>query len=217
MAVSTYAELQSAWDNWAETSDTTERKKEGIAFAEARLNRKIPAVEVDAALTGTESSRDISVSALSIERPITLFLTNDDGGEVPLVKKSLGTMPFDDDNAEPAEWVYDVDDAKIVLNCPCDEAYTFRLVYRERFALSDSATTNWLLTNHPDVYFAAMMMWGAGYREDTQMGAIWKGILDEAIPEIRRSIAQGKAGVLTHDPALVSRWPYRGVNLEGNV
>lgn len=213
---STYSELQSSALSFMDRSDTAEVKG-WIALAEARLNRKLSAVEVDATLTGTASSRVISVSALSVERPLALMFVNDDGDEVPLVQKSLATILFNDDAGEPSEWAWDEDDAQIVFDRPLDAASSFRLVYRERFALSDSATSNWLLTNHPDVYLAATLLWGAGYREETNTAASWKVLLDEGLFEIRREIAKRKGSQLTFDPALSGMWPFRGVNLTGSV
>jgi hypothetical protein len=213
----TYSGLQSAALNFIERPAETNEVKGWIDLAEARLNRKIAAVEVDTTLTGTSSSRNISVSSLSISRPVALKFVNDDGDESDLVMRSLASLSFLDDNGEPSEWAYDSDDNQLVLNRPLDAADTFRFIYREKFALSDSATTNWLLTNHPDLYLAATLIWGAAYREEIQNAVAWKAILDEGIEEVRREITSGKAGQLAHDPALLGKWPFRGVNLEGEI
>lgn len=215
--VSNYSGLKTTALNFIERTAETSEVAGWITIAEARLNRKIPAVEIDVTLTGTADSRELSTSALSIERPIALKYVDDDGDEVDLVKTSLANISFDDDSGEPSQWAYDQDDSKIVLDRPCDAADSFRLIYREKFALSDSVTTNWLLTNHPDVYLAATLIWGNAYHEAVSNAAAWKQILDEDIPEIRRQLASGKAGTLTHDPGLLQTGRRVLVNLTDDL
>lgn len=212
-----YDGLQAAILSFIERPGDTDTVKGWIALAEARLNRKLSAVEVDTPLTGTAGSRDLSVSSLSIARPIALKRVHENGDERDMVLVPLGTISLIDDSGKPTQWAYDVDDQKLVLNRPCDQAYSFRFIYREKFALSDSATTNWLLTNHPDVYLAASLLWGAAYREEIQNAVGWKAILDEGLGEIRREIAAGKVGTLGVDHALLGKWPVRGVNLTGEI
>lgn len=201
MTISTYSELQTAVNTWAVRSDSVTQVKEFIALGEARLNRLLGVVETDATLTGTASSRVISVSSLNMERPISLFIVvADDEYRVQL--QADGTFPYVNDPGQPETAAFD--GTNINFNRPLDQAYSFRLRYRGRFALSDASPTNWLLTNNPDLYLAATMMWGAGYREDMQMGMVWKTLLDEGIPEVRHQLTQSKRGSLRVDPAIVA-------------
>jgi hypothetical protein len=93
-------------------------------------------------------------------------------------------------------------DAAIDFDCPLDQAYSFRFRFRQRYALSDSATTNWLLTNHPDVYLNAVLLWGGVYTSDGERAVAQKVLLDEAIEEVRNVIAEQSRAVLTVDPGL---------------
>lgn len=205
MALSTYSELQTSCLDWMERSGATNyvaAAPDWITLAEAKLNRKLGAVETDATLTGTIGSRSIDISSLSIVQPISLFGTEpSDGDEWEVLEKPPGSFRFVDDNGRPRYW--SKDGTNLEFERPCDQAYSFRFRYRQRFALSDAAPTNWLLTNHPDVYFTASMMWGAGYSEDWQNGAAWKAVLEQAIPEVRHEIAENnRRGMLSVDPAL---------------
>lgn len=207
MAIATYSDLKTKVASWGRRSGNATFVSEVpdiITFAESRLNRELPAVETDQALTGTADSRRIDISAYAVVEPIALFLaeTNMDEREVSL--RADGTFPYLTSAGRPR--LAAIDGTNIDFDCPLDQAYPFRFRYRQRFALSDAAPTNWLLTNHPDIYLAAALMWGAGYREDWQNGAAFKAILDEGIPSVRNIIAQKKRGVLTVDPALSSRY-----------
>jgi hypothetical protein len=202
MALSTYAELKASVASWLERSDMTTVIVDCVTLAEARLNRELGAVEVDGALTGVVDSRELDISALSIVEPIELWVADpgsEDEREVQM--QSPSTMAYDDTSGPPQQWVMATSSA-LKLDRPCDQAYAFRFHYRQRFALSDSATTNWLLTNHPDIYLAACLMWGAGYQEAFPNGSVWKSILDEQVPAVAHTLAKQRKGTLRVDPGL---------------
>lgn len=208
MALSNYTELQAAALDWMERAGQTGQTADWVKLAEAKLNRKLGAVETDTTLTGTSGSRSISISAVSMVEPIALMLARVGYDEREVQQQANGTFAYQDTTGEPRIWC--IDGENIEFDRVLDQAYPFRLVYRQRFALAASST-NWLLTNHPDVYLAATLMWGAGYNSDWQNGSVFKGMLEEAIPEIRHTIAQNKRGTLRVDPAITmvnTRWRY---------
>lgn len=196
----TYSELQSEALAWMRRAGQSAKAPLWIQLAEAKLNRKIDYMEVESTLDCEVSSREVDISALSVKEPVALFLTENNGNELELTPKAKGTFPFADTDAKPRYWSTDDDD--IIFDCPADETYSLRFVYRQTLALSDAAPTNWLLTDHPDVYLAATLMWGAGYNEAWEHGTVWKSLLDEAIPEIKSQITARKRAVLTVDPTL---------------
>lgn len=173
-----------------------------ITLAEARLNRELGAVETDTTLTGVLDSRRIDISSLSIVQPIALFLAETGRDEVRVNPAADGTFAYLSTSGRPAKWA--IDGTNIDFDRPLDSAYPFRFRYRQRFALATSSP-NWLLTNHPDVYLAASIVWGSAYNKNLSEAAAWKQLLDEAIPSIKSTIAQSKRATLTVDPALVSR------------
>lgn len=199
MALSNYTELQASALDWMTRAGQTGQVVDWIALAEARLNRQLGAVETDATITGVSGSRRIDISSLALVQPIALYLAEVGSDEVFITPKADGTFPYLEDTGRPRVWA--LDGTNIDFDRVLDAAYPFRLRYRQRFSLATSPT-NWLLTNHPDVYLAATLMWGAGYNEDWANGSIWKGILEQAIPEIKHSIGQSKRSVSTVDRAL---------------
>ena len=202
MALANYTDLQATALDWMERAGSTRDVAacpDWIALGESRLNRELGAVETDATITGTIDSRSIDISSLSMVQPIALYLAETGNDEVFITPKADGTFPYLVDSGRPSLWA--VDGTNIDFDCPLSDAYPFRLRYRQKFNLATSPT-NWLLTNHPDVYLAATLMWGAGYSESWSNGSAWKTILEEAIPSIKNTIAQSKRAVATVDPAL---------------
>jgi hypothetical protein len=201
MAISTYAELQTAITDWMARTDISGNAVDFITLAEARLNRLVPAVETDVTLTGTEDSRVISVSANSVVSPKALFIVDPSSGdEEELTQKADGTFPYDATSGKPRFWA--MDGTNINFDCPLDQAYTFRFRIRQRYALSDSSTTNWLLTNHPDVYLNAVLFWSGVFIKDGEQGGAYKQLLDEGIAEVQQIIAEQNRALLTVDNAL---------------
>lgn len=201
MAISNYSELQQAVSDWMARADLSGNAADFISLGEARLNRMLNPAETDATIPGTASSREIDVSSLAPVRPIALFLKGS-SGEMELVQRAPGSFAFIEEAGCPRFWSLDGD--KIVLDCLLSTAEQFRFRYQERFALSNTNPTNWLLTNHPDVYLAASLVWGGAFIKDGAYAASFKTLLDETIPEIRSQISQSRRGVLTVDPALMA-------------
>jgi len=210
MAIGTYSELQTAVSDWMARSDLSGNAADFITLAEARLNREIPAVQTDVTLTGTLGSRRIDVSANSVTSAIALFLVDTDGDETELTRKMDGTFPYLDTSGEPTYWA--MDGTNIDFDCPLDSAYTFRFRIRQRYALSALVPTNWLLTNHPDIYLAAALVWGGAFTKDFPYASAFVSSLESGIPSVNNIIMEQNRGLLTVDPALRSVGGYTFAN-----
>lgn len=207
MAISTYAELQTAIADWLARSDLSGDAVDFITLAEAHLNREIPAVETDVTLTGTLDSRRIDISANSVVSALALFLVDSSSGdEIEITRKADGTFPYLDTSGEPQFWA--IDGTNIDFDRPLDAAYTFRFRIRQKYTLSASATTNWLLTNHPDVYLAASLLWGGVFKRGSFEMETYSALLKGAIPSIRTIIAEQNRALLTVDTALLTPAAY---------
>jgi len=173
-----------------------------IQKAGARLNRKLRlrVMTGDAELTGTSGSRTIALPDDYVE-PFGLSLTTF-GAPRPLRPSIAGKMALTDAQGTPGAW--SIDGGGITLNCLCDQAHTFLFNYRKSFVLSEAAPTNWLLDNHPDIYLAAVCVWGGVFMRDQEEAVKHKAILEEGLEELAwlesRGIALAPLGV---DAALV--------------
>lgn len=199
MAISTYSELQTAITAFMIRNDLSAEAADWIALAEAELNREIPAVETDAALVAVVGSRDVSIASLSIVSPIALFL-KDNGNEREVAPLADGNFAYSDTSGPPNVWA--MDGTNINFDCPADQAYVLRLRYQQKFALSDASPTNWLLTNAPDVYLSASIVWGCLYTDNFDAGGSWKQMLGQGMAQVKNQLRRGRKSVLRVDPAL---------------
>jgi hypothetical protein len=201
--------LKSAVTTWLSRGDIATQAADCISLAEAALNRELGAIETDVTLTGVQDSRVIDMSAQNCVEPIALFVAEAGLDEVALTPMVDGTFPYRAASNYPRVWV--IDGTNINFDCPLLTAYPFRFRLRQRFALSDAASTNWLLTNHPDLYLAASIVWGGVFIQDDPTMARWASILNSALPSVRNIIAQSKRATLVVDAALQRR-PRFGTN-----
>jgi hypothetical protein len=76
-----------------------------------------------------------------------------------------------------------------------DGSYTGELMYYARIAgLSDSNTSNWLLTANPDIYLYATLVQSAPYLKEDERIGVWSSILDRLMAEYEVAEQRAKTG-----------------------
>jgi hypothetical protein len=198
MAIATYSDLKTAISDWMARSDVSGSAADFITLAEARLNRLLEPVGTTATLTGVIGSKTLDISSLSIIEPQNLYYTQGIT-EFYLTPRALGTFSTTTIEGPPTMWAIEGD--TITMERPLIEAYSFRFVYLGRFALSDAAPTNDFLTENPDLYLAASIVWGSTYVKDGAV-TLWKSMLDEFTAEVAHQNSRKKRSQLTVDPGL---------------
>ena len=194
MAIANYSDLQGQITDFLARSDLSGSATDFITLGEARINRLIEDLEQDVTLNAVADSNSIDISILDIIEPVALW-RNDGVSETPIELKALGTFPLGTVAGDP--YAAAIDGDTLEFDKPLQSGMTFRFVYRGRVQLSDSNTTNDILTNHPDVYLAASLFWGGLRTRNSDLAAAYKGLWDQFSKETRHTIAQQKRSTLT--------------------
>ena len=93
-----------------------------------------------------------------------------------------------DGNVNGRPYYYAMTGAQFELYPIPDGTYASELLYFAKIpALSDSATTNWLLTNAPDAYLYGALIHSAPYLKDDARIQIWAGLYQSAIDNLNDS------------------------------
>lgn len=192
-----YADLKADIIKHIKRPNLTSEAGNFVARGEDVLNRKLPEIEATATLACTIGSRTVDLSSLAIKRPNALFLKD---GTQEIELDVIANMARTDDAGRPRG--YEISREVITFERPCDAAYSLRLVYIQRFALSDAVTTNWLLENHYDAYLAASLVAAYARQEDLSNAGAWQQQLGSLIRDIKIEIASFKRADLRVDPAL---------------
>jgi len=194
MAITTYSELQSTIGDWLNRDDLSSVIPTFISLAETELNRQIRAPEMvtRSSVTIDEEYEDRPADWLETIRyqvttnPITVmdFVTPEEAiiqktkfsaSGVPIFFSTVGTQ---------------------FQHVPApDSSYTGELLYYAKIpALSDSNTTNWLLTANPDIYLYASLVQSAPYLKEDERVSVWAAIYDRLSEDFRVSNERAKTG-----------------------
>ena len=188
MAITTYAELQTATANWLDRTDLTARIPEFIELAEANFNRVIRQPDMIAkndsfSIAGRYTT--LPTDTLEIVRivvdltPVVVleYLTPEEISQRRIVMTSTGKPYYFTTIGGSTNQLE-------VLPSP-DSTYTSSIVYYTRIAaLTDSATTNWLLDSHPDIYLFGTLVEAEPYLKNDERMPILTSKLDKALNDL---------------------------------
>lgn len=188
MSISTYDELQAAITDWVKRSDQTAAIPNIIQLAEAEFNRELRATEMETRATATADgeylvlpSDCLDVRSLHVEGSPDRVLKYYSPQELSYITSEnySGTIPF----------CYTVVDGqfKFYPAPTADATLDLEIIYIQKIpALSDSNTTNWLLTRHPDLYLSCCLSKAEKYIHNDQRVAMWTTEYKEIIAWINR-------------------------------
>lgn len=178
MAISTYADLKTAVQNWLVRSNLTDRIPEFIALAETRIHygsMEEPFKSEPLRIRAMENRVYSTINAQRIELPTGFlqarrFYLNSD----PIRKLDMvSTDQFWDtwvssESGTPKQFC--IEGEEIVFGPTPDSSYTGELLYYKAFtSLSAASDTNWLLTNASGAYlYGALIEAHSFTRNDAQ-------------------------------------------------
>jgi hypothetical protein len=184
VSIGTYAQLRTAIADWLNRDDLAAVVPSFIALAEADINRALRDYRMEKRSTAT---LDAQYSALPGDwmETIRLSLTGSTSRIELASDGALAEMRAmrGDIVGKPTHYAHTA--GGLELFPTPDQTYTAELVYFSRVpALSDTNTTNWLLTASPDVYLYGSLVQSAPYLKDDARAAVWAGLYQNAITNL---------------------------------
>jgi hypothetical protein len=188
MSISTYAELQTAIASWLNRSDLTTIIPDFIRIAEEQLSLDLHAREMEAQTT-LATVGDVATVALPSDMHEIRRFRVDVSYSAPL--KYLTPDQISADYASDAvgqPTVYTVIGSNAQLAPVPDGIYSLELTYKQQLpSLSDSNTTNWLLTKWPSAYLYASLQAAEPFLLNDARIAVWQGLYQQQIERINGS------------------------------
>ena len=187
MAIGTFAQLKTAAANWLDRSDLTDRIPEFIALAEARFNRELRTRDmetVSTAISTVAGTREYSLPTGYVQMK-EFHLSTDPLTPLAYITPEMMTRLWAGSaTAKPQVFTIIADNVR--LGPAPDAVYTTSMLYYKTFtALSDSATTNEMLTNNPDVYLYGTLLEAEPFIMNDQRIQVWLGAFDRAVASIQ--------------------------------
>ena len=188
MAISTYAELVTAIVNWSDRTDLAARIPEFIALAEAKFNRKLRLYRMEAITTGTLSAATDTISFPADMAALSKVQINSSATYIleQMSKELLIRKYPSSGTGIPSAFA--INGNQIEIKPIADGDYTYELTYFQKItALSDTNTTNWLLSLYPDAYLYGALLELSPYLKDTDETTTWATLYRYVIDEITTS------------------------------
>lgn len=188
MAITTFSELKTSMADFLNRDDLTSVIPTFISLAEAQINRDIRHYEMENRATADLSGQYLDRPSDWVET-IRIHITS--GGTNNLQLLSAASMADKRQGAENAtgepRYYRHAERGFEVYPTP-DGTYEVELLYYQKItALSDENTTNWLLTDHPDVYLYGSLLHSAPYLAEDQRVGVWAQLYSAAVQRVNQS------------------------------
>tara|TARA_B100001287_G_scaffold273956_1_gene278373 strand:+ start:517 stop:1146 length:630 start_codon:yes stop_codon:yes gene_type:complete len=193
MAITNYSQLKTSIADFLARDDLTTQIPDFISLAESRMSREMNARSQEKRATATLTSGDAFVSLPTDLRSVRLVKLNTSPKEVLEYYTPAKLDELYASNAQGKPRAYTIIGSEIKFAPEPDSAYTAEIVYMEGVPdLSDSNTTNIILTRHPDAYLYGALAAASVYLMDDQKTTVYEQLFTRAIDEVKREEERSK-------------------------
>ena len=207
MAISTYSELKTAVANWLDRSDLTDIIPDFIVLAETRHKRDFKIRRMETRVTAnTISETEYYTLPDDYIAMRNIKLNSDPKTALEyLTPEIMDRLNAGSSTGKPK--AYSIKGNNIQLRPLPDGVYEIEISYYKTFAaLSDSNTTNDMLTHHPDAYLYGALVEAEPYLQNDKRLQLWAGLYnstkDSIIESNERDRHSGTAPVTRIDYGL---------------
>jgi hypothetical protein len=185
MAISNYSELKSAIADWLDRTDLTDSIPDFITLAEARHKRDFKLRRMETRVTAnTIADTEYYTLPDQYVAMRNIQLNTDPKTSLEyLTPEQMDRIYAGSMKGKPR--AYSIIGNDIQLRPIPDSAYEIEILYFKHFtALSDSAPTNEMLTNHPDIYLYGSLVEAEPYLQNDKRIQTWSSFYDRAKKDI---------------------------------
>jgi hypothetical protein len=195
MTITNFGTLKTAIADFLNRDDLTSAIPTFVRLAESRMDRDLRHWRMEKRST---APLDTQYSALPADflQPIRFQILDGSTSELkPISMATMLQMRQDRNDEAGRPEYYALTAGGLELFPTPDGEYSASLVYYERVAaLSDSNTTNWLLTEAPDVYLYGSLVHTAPYLKDDARIQIWEALFAQGVDKLKESSDNAKYG-----------------------
>ena len=181
MAITTFSELKTAVANWLDRSDLDDRIPEFIALAEARHRRDFKIRRMETRVTAnTIADTEYYTLPDNFTAMRNIQLNTDPKTPLEyLTPEQMDRVRWGSTTGKPK--AYSIIGNTFQLRPIPDSVYEIEMLYYKYFTgLSDSNTTNDMLTYHPDAYLYAVLLEAEPYLQNDKRVQLWVGAYELA-------------------------------------
>ena len=195
MALTNYTQLKSSIADFLNRDDLTAVIPTFIALAESQINRDLRHWQMEKRSSGQQSPGDAYMQ-LPADWVETIRFHITDSGTKTLDLASMATMAdlrtSNEDEAGTPKYYSHVDGQIELYPTPSGTTNVELLYYGKIDALSDSNTTNWLLTEAPDVYLYGALVHSAPYLAEDERVGVWAQMYSASLAQLNKASEDAK-------------------------
>lgn len=188
MTIANYSDLQTAVADWLNRNDLTARVTDFIRFGEDQLSIDLKARQMEAQVTLTTTA-GVATVALPTDMHELRRLRVDVPYSQPLSYRTPDEISADySSDAVGQPIVYTVIGFNAELAPVPDAAYSLKLTYQQQVpALTDTNTSNWLLTDFPSAYLYASLLAAEPFLKNDERIPVWQAMYEKIVSSINGS------------------------------
>lgn len=185
MALANYADLQASIANWVHRTDLTAVIPDFVAMAESRISRDL------------RLRRQITTGTLQCVAGVQTVNIPDDWLEFENLSveanpsRQLVYVPVEHidakynsaDSGVPA--VFTIEGSQILLGPKPDSNYVLDNIYYARFPSLITNSTNWLMTNHPNVYLFSALIEAFMFVQNAEQASVFTQRYMQSIQDLQ--------------------------------
>lgn len=195
MAITDYTSLKQAVANWVNDdaiSVGSERVVEFISIAEADFNRRLRIRPMEDSTTVATSGRTTALPGNSVQLR-NIRLNTASGGTVDYLPPDQFWAQYGgNDTGEPV--AHTIEGENIVWGPASSGTSVIVTFYKRVPALTGSANTNWMLTNHPDLYLYGSLVAAEPFIFEDKRLPMWKSMYDQALKQVEEADEKDRHG-----------------------
>jgi hypothetical protein len=184
MAISTYAELQTAVSNWLDRSDLGSRVPEFIALAEDTINKRLRIRAMEQRVTATLSAEYASLPTGFLEMRNFQLNTSPKQTLRFVTPEYIDTFWTGSTTGRPV--VYTFVGGEIQLAPVPNGSYTGEMDFYEKWDIATD-TTNWLLTNAPSVYLYGSLLQAEPFLRNDKRISVWEQRFEKSLMDVENA------------------------------
>ena len=192
MSITTYTELKSSIADFLNRDDLTAVIPSFISLAEAQMNRDLRHWRMEERATLTVSSQYTALPAdwlqtisLSLDNQRLEYVSRDN-----MLERAEQTSVY---TGTPDSYTLTGGELEVYPRPAVSVDAT--LIYVQKIpALSDSTTTNWVLTYFPEIYLYGSLLHSAPYLQDDARMQVWVSLYASSVTQALADGSRSKAG-----------------------
>lgn len=181
MAITTFAELQTACSNWLSRSDLTSRIPEFVALAEDTINKRLRIRAMENRATATLNAEYASLPTGFLEMRNFQLNTTPKQTLRLVTPEHIDTFWAGSTTGQPK--VYTFIGGEIQLAPSPDGSYTGEMDYYKKWDIATDLT-NWLLTNAPSAYLYGSLLQAEPFLKNDKRIPVWERRFETSLADI---------------------------------